>query len=240
MNLNMSFTYNMQHSIISRRFIDSLGSKGYFFQSPYPDFYATNVMFLMAKRILIYPTPIVTIGINKKSFGYYFFNNQEELGLDFLKNLPNIEHSNKMKHILLPGSYNTTFWLLAMEAIKENYGSEFNLRVNYRTYRFKQILYMFKAYFRNTTVSKSEFHAFIGEINTLEKLTYGIGLYTAYKLANIIPNGVRLALNKLFVKTFISDLHLQEAKKNNEFKNILEVFLNVNPLESSGTTPPAT
>jgi hypothetical protein len=239
MNLKMSFTYNMQHSIICRRFIDSLGSKGYFFQSPYPDFYATNVIFLTAKRILIYPIPIVTIGINKKSFGYYFFNKQEKLGVDFLKNLPNIEHSNKIKHILLPGSYNTTFWLLAMEAIKENFGSEFNLRVSYRTYRFKQILYMFTGYFRNNTVSKSEFHEFIGKINTLEKLTYGISLYIAYKSANIIPDGLRLALNKLFVKTFLGDLHLKEAKKHNEFKNILEVFLNVNPLESTETTPSA-
>ena len=239
MNLNMSFTYNMQHSIISRIFIDSLGSKGYFFQSPYPDFYATNVIFLMAKRILIYPIPIVTIGISQKSFGYYFFNNQEKLGVDFLKNLPNIEHSNKIKHILLPGSYNTTFWLLAMEAIKENYGSEFNLRVSYRTYRFKQILYMFTGYFRNNTVSKSEFHEFIRKINTLEKLTYGISLYTAYKLANIIPNDLRLALNKLFVNTFLGDLHLKEAKKHNEFKNILEVFVNVNPFESTETTPSA-
>ena len=126
-----------------------------------------------------------------------------------------------------------------MEAIKENYGSEFNLKVNYRTYRFKQILFMFKEYFRNNTLSKSEFHEFLRAINTLEKITYGISLYTAYKLANIIPNGLRLALNKLFEKTFFGDLHLTDAKTHNDFKNILEVFSNVNPIECTETKPSA-
>ena len=37
---------------ISRRFIDSLADRGPFFQSPYPDFYATNVAFLKARRLL--------------------------------------------------------------------------------------------------------------------------------------------------------------------------------------------
>lgn len=239
LDLNMSFTYNMQHSIISRRFIESLSSNGYFFQSPYPDFYATNVIFLMAKRILIYPTPVVTIGISKKSFGYNFFNNQEKRGVDFLNNLPNINNNN-IKHILLPGSYNTTFWLLAMEAIKANYGSEFNLRVNYRAYRFKQILYIFMGYFRNNTVSKMEFHEFIRQMHLWEKLTYGISLYASYKFANITPNGPRRALNKLFEKILRGDLHLKEGVNEKKFKNILEVFVNINPLESTQITPSAT
>jgi glycosyltransferase involved in cell wall biosynthesis len=74
MQLKMPITFNMQHSVISRRFIDALAVHGPFFQSPYPDFYATNVAFLKARRLLIYQRPMVTIGITRKSYGFFHFN----------------------------------------------------------------------------------------------------------------------------------------------------------------------
>jgi glycosyltransferase involved in cell wall biosynthesis len=37
MHFKMSYTFNMQHSVIKRTFIERLSTKGPFFQSPYPD-----------------------------------------------------------------------------------------------------------------------------------------------------------------------------------------------------------
>jgi len=138
MNFRTAFTFNMQHSLINREFINSLETKGKFFQSPYPDFYATNVMLLKAKRILICPIPLVTVGVSPKSFGFYYFNEREKEGVDFLKNLPDAESVRRLQDILLPGPDMHTSWLFAMETIKLNYGSEFDLKVNYRRYRFLQ------------------------------------------------------------------------------------------------------
>ena len=71
MSLRLSFSYNMQHALVSRRFIDSLASHGQFYQSPYPDYYASNVILLAGKSVVVDPRAMVAIGISPKSFGYY-------------------------------------------------------------------------------------------------------------------------------------------------------------------------
>ncbi len=86
MNFRVTFDYNMQFSLMSRKLVEELKPYGSFFQSPYPDYYASNVMMLKAERILIVPQPMVTIGISPKSFGFYFFNDAEKEGNEFLYN----------------------------------------------------------------------------------------------------------------------------------------------------------
>lgn len=140
MDFRLTFNFNMQHLLVSRELINSLSSYGRFFQSPYPDYYASNAIFLKAKRILVYPNPIVTIGISPKSFGFYYFNNREDSGTLFLKNIPDAEVANRIKKIILPGSNMNTSWLLAMETINRNFGNEIALQVNYRRYRYWQLL----------------------------------------------------------------------------------------------------
>ena len=159
MDFRMTFNFNMQHSMISRKLIHSLASYGHFFQSPYPDYYASNVIFLKAPRILIYPIPIVTIGISPKSFGFYYFNDQEDSGTAFLKNIPDAEVASRIKNVILPGSNMNTSSLLAMETIKRNFGDELDLQVSYRRYRYWQLFQtyekraMFLAYQKGPVVS---------------------------------------------------------------------------------------
>ena len=45
------FSFNSQHFIWNRQFIDSLSGTGAFFQGPYPDYYASMVTMLAAKKI---------------------------------------------------------------------------------------------------------------------------------------------------------------------------------------------
>ena len=140
MNFRVEFDYNMQFSLVSRKLIKRMQNAGEFFQSPYPDYYASNAIMLMAERILVVPRPIVTIGISPKSFGYYYFNDAENEGNKFLNNLPNKEMVRRLKSVMLPGSAMNTSWLVAMETVAVNYGGQYGLKVNYDRYRTVQIL----------------------------------------------------------------------------------------------------
>ena len=76
--------YNMQLSLINNGFVKRLQDRGPFYQSIFPDFYATVVAFLKSKRTLIYQKPVVTVGISPKSFGVFHFSGKESKGRDFL------------------------------------------------------------------------------------------------------------------------------------------------------------
>jgi hypothetical protein len=144
LNFRLPFVYNMQQSVISRRIIEELSWAGPFFQSPYPDYYATNALFLNARRILINPTPLLMIGISPKSFGYYFFNDRESDGNAFLNNSMDPELRRTLERVILPGSGMNTSWLAAMETLRLHHGARHSLKVNYRRYRLIQVASTFK------------------------------------------------------------------------------------------------
>jgi glycosyltransferase involved in cell wall biosynthesis len=62
LNFKVVFNYNFQFSLVKKSFIAELIKFGNFFQSPYPDYYATTAMFLKAKRVLAVPDPLVVVG----------------------------------------------------------------------------------------------------------------------------------------------------------------------------------
>jgi glycosyltransferase involved in cell wall biosynthesis len=237
MDFRTPFTFNMQHSIVSRKFISEMLHKGPFFQSPYPDFYATNVMFLMAQRILVCPYPLVTIGVSPKSFGYFYFNKDEKTGTDFLKNLPDQAYVIKLKKVLLPGTDINTSWLFAMETIKANYGSQFDLSVNYRRYRFLQIVHEIKKYCRRPVVlgiDKKEARTDLNQLWVLlswwEKL-YSIAVICCYKVVDVIPERQRLKITNKVMDIIGQFPKGTATRVDRDYKNILEVFEQVNPME---------
>lgn len=230
MNFKMLFTYNMQHSVVSRRFIESLRYKGSFFQSPYPDFYATNALFLKAERILICPFPLVTIGISPKSFGFYAFNQREEEGVEFLKNLADSVSIERLRRIILPsGIKDRTSWLVAMDTIKANYGSEFKLRVNYNRYRYLQILYVYGQYYSKSKAKIAELHTYL---RWWEKIVYIPSLFFAYTIKQMLPKNLFDKILTKLLKAVISAPEIDVSKSECSYKNIVEVFEKVDPAQS--------
>ena len=144
MSFHVQYGFNMQHFIISRRLVKALAEKGPFFQSPYPDYYAANVILLEAKSILAYPLPLVMIGISPKSFGYYYHNKRENEGVEFLQNLVSEDMQMRLSKTLVPGTNMNDSWLVAMETIRQNF-PERQLRVNYRRYRLLQYYAVLRA-----------------------------------------------------------------------------------------------
>ena len=231
MTFKLPFDYNMQFSAISRKFIQSLNNHGPFFQSPYPDFYAHNVMFLKADRILICPIPLVAIGISPKSYGFFYFNKQEKQGSDFLKNMPSSNTKHRFGDIVLPGTDMNTSWLFAMEAIKANYGLEFNLRVNYRRYRFLQIFYMFNLYYVAKQCSKKEFRELLSKMRLWERILYGSSLWLSLKIVKLIPS---TSVHKIgrYVLKLIGQYPTYAIKTGDiKYNNILEVFEKIDPAQ---------
>lgn len=230
MNFRLSFDYNMQYFLIRREFIGSISDKGKFFQSSYPDYYAANVLFLKAKKILICPIPLVTIGISPKSFGYFYFNKRERQGVEFLKNLPDASSIEHLRHVILPGTEMNTFWMLAMDTIQSNYGSEIPSTVNYRRYRFLQIVHMFKTYFLDDGIPSAEFSELWRRMRIWEKTVYGSSLWLACQVAKWLPSYFRKMFGKhsLAVIGQYPEVELQEGQSR--YANILEVFEQVDPL----------
>ncbi|HEX8852160.1 MAG TPA: glycosyltransferase, partial [Pyrinomonadaceae bacterium] len=150
------YGFNMQFFVISRRLIDSLADKGPFFQSPFPDYYASNAMFLRAERILVCPYPLVTIGVTPKSYGFYHANKREAEGVEFLKSLPDPQAARRLERVLLPGTNINTSWLFSAEKLKANYGAEFPLSVTYRRYRYLQITYVYEQVYLQKSLTKDD------------------------------------------------------------------------------------
>ena len=235
MRFRVVFGYNMQFSVISRGTIDSLKKKGPFFQSPYPDYYATNAMLLDAERILVFPKPLVTIGISPKSFGFYYFNESEEDGVQFLKNIPDRDILSRVEEIVLPGTNMNTSWLLAMETVKAHYGAAAGVEVDYGRYRFLQALHVVAKCVAKERPDGAAFSGLWSRLTMGEKVRYGLWLRLLLGALAFIPREKRKkVMNRILAATGTYPAY-DPGKIPGNFHNIVEVFEQVDPFAPPGT-----
>ena len=229
MQLRMPITFNMQHSVISRRFIDSLAGRGSFFQSPYPDFYATNVAFLKASRLLVFQRPMVTIGITPRSYGFFHFNKDEKGGMEFLKNAPDAESAARLANVLLPGNRNNTSWLLAMVALEANYGTETGVRVDYRRYRLLQLIHAYKNFYLDRRLTTSEFGEVTRLMRPLERVVYGAPMRLVFSALRLIPAGLQIRIADRLRTAIGQYSGLGEIQQRESMRTVLDVFEKIDP-----------
>ena len=238
LNMKVRFGFNTQNTLISRKIIDSLRRKGKFYQSQFPDYYATNVLFLTAQRILICPKAVVATGISPKSYGFYYFNHRENEGVDYLKGE---NSSERLAEVVMPGEYMSTGFLLAMEKIKENYGAEFKLRVNYRRYRTMQIFNAYEKFYVLNLWSQEDFQRFKQFMKPWERWVYGFSILCIYTFKNKAARPARKLVDGIFQlllgRTFDNYLAARlgrepywDEKRTIGYRNILEVFEEVDPV----------
>ncbi len=198
LNFQVRLGYNMQFALISRRFIDSLAVKGPFFQSPFPDYYAMNVMLLKAERFLVCPQPLVTIGISPKSYGFYLLSDREAEGVRFLSSQQRPHDTRRAGGPLLPGTNINTSWLLAMDVLTANYPSDVPMRVNYRRYRTLQIVYMWRKHCVEGPLTVDEIQDFTASLYWWEQLLYRAAVSLLPLVAKLLPVRLRRrALNRV-------------------------------------------
>ena len=222
LNFKMKFTYNMQYSLIGRPLIDDMLADGRFFQSPFPDYYATNVMFLKAKRILIDPEPMVAVGITPKSYGFYLFNNREADGINFLQAGAPDTSGLPAGHELLPGTNMNNSWLLAMEQVARNY----RLRVGYGRYRRLQIVHVLRGHV-DRTIPDDVYLRVKQSMNLGEKVFYSGGLFLVSVAMRVLSGGPRRRFRRavrVLEKWLRASNEWTPPPTRNAYANMIEVF----------------
>lgn len=227
-NFRARFDYNMQFSLVSRRLVSEMERFGPFYQSPYPDYYASNALMWVAKRVLLVPLPLVTIGISKKSFGFFYFNDNERTGNAFLQNIPEPEVARDVLPHILPGTDMNSSWLSAMVTLERNFiGS--GLRVNWRRYRFLQVCAVFSA----MLVRKSDAHASLEllrrRLTLVERVIYDLPLSALIFTCGILPWRYKKWMSNWLIRLTGSHLPHVSDSIDGRFVNILDVFEGVSP-----------
>lgn len=229
LNFRMLFDYNMQFSLVSRKLVNEMSQYGAFYQSPYPDYYASNAMMLKAKRILVVPQPLITIGISPKSFGFYYFNDLESKGNDFLKNIPEPDMAKRLRDVVLPGTDMNTSWLLSMETLVKNFGNKREIRVNYSRYRFLQISAVYAGVVLGKPGAKSILKELTRKMTTLERALYGVPLLVVTALTWFVPGRYHPKVANLLIRIAGSHEIYTSSMMDGKFISILDVFERASP-----------
>ena len=229
MNFQMVFANNMQYALINRAFIEKLQKNGLFFQSPYPDFYAMSAMMLNADRILACPFSFVTIGICPKSFGFYYFNQCEKKGVEFLNHAAEMHEDTALQKWILPGTNMNSAWLISLERVRNNYKDKFSLEVNYNRYRFVQIVSVFSAFALSKRKSNSGLLTLWKMMSGKEKWLYGVPLYVISLCTKIVPQKLRKKV--ISVLTLLTGVNPRFHSKRikGEYQSIESVFEQTTP-----------
>ena len=222
LNFRVTFDYNMQFSLVSRKIIEEMKLYGSFYQSPYPDYYASNAIMFKAERILVVPEPLVTIGISPKSFGYYYFNDAEADGNAFLKNIPDQALVHRLQNVILPGTDMNTSWLISMETLAEKFG----LKVQYSRYRYIQACVVYAGVILGKDKAKQVYLQLKRKLTVGERVRYGM-LFSL--LSKVAPKRYRPALSDKILSSADSHPACYMPNLKGKFNTILEVFERVNP-----------
>jgi len=225
LDFRMPVASNMQFSLISRRAIDAMRAKGAFFQSPYPDFYATPALFLTAPRILVYPRPFVVIGITPKSYGFFHFNNKSGAGVDFLNNGGALA-ADDTAAVRLPGTSYNDSWLLAMQALHRNFSGEQGMAPATARYRFLQIVHCFKHRYYDRSIDDGAIAPLKARMTLGERLSYGVAMPVGFSLLRLIPTGLRETL-VLRLRKLIGQHAMSDRIDTQRFDTLVDVFSHV-------------
>ncbi len=229
LDFRVTFDYNMQFSLVSRKLVEKMKPRGPFYQSPYPDYYASNAMMLDAERILVVPQPLVSIGISPKSFGFYYFNDAESDGNKFLNNLPDQEMVRRLQKIIMPGTGMNTSWLISMETLAVNFAAAFNLKVNYTRYRLLQIFSVYSGLLMGKEEAEKMRPVLHEKMRWNELLSYRLPLSF---LAAITPKRYRTYLANLLIGLTGSHPAVPMPAVEGKFNTMLDVFERVDPVKN--------
>lgn len=199
MALRASYPFNMQYVAVSRTTIARLAGEGEFYRSPFPDFYAMNLLFARAGSIIIDPAPRVVIGITKRSYGYFHFNQRESEALALLNNEatePEVRHAIAPR--LVPGTNLNTGWLLAMESLHRTLGSPDDLRPDYRRYRLLQAVYCYQHHYVTGSVSRADLEALQAKLTIPERVLFGLIAPVMGAVVRLTPLDLRQRAGRVF------------------------------------------
>lgn len=224
LDFRMPVASNMQFSLISRSMITEMSSNGPFFQSPYPDFFATPALFLKSARILVYPQPMVVIGITPKSYGYFHFNNRASDGAKFLKNDERASGKSAVESLMLPGTSYNDSWLLANEALSARHSAALHMLPAYSRYRMLQIVHGYKKRYFDRVLGAQDIALLRAKMSVAERATYGLACPIGFSLLRLAPVGLRAKVIAALRRLVGQHAIREPADVSPNFHNLLDVF----------------
>ena len=194
MDFRVRSGFNMQFALVARALADRIAGDGELFRSPFPDYFAMNMVMLRARRILVDPAPRVVIGVTPRSYGFFHANRLEREARSFLEGADG--EPRRSRPDLLPGTNINNGWLLAMEAVRDAAG-EADLRPNRRRYRMLQALYVYENHHFGP-IGRADFEDLRGRLRRRERLLYDAMFAVARGGARVLPAPARRAARHAF------------------------------------------
>jgi glycosyltransferase involved in cell wall biosynthesis len=218
------YGFNMQYFLFSAAFIKTLKQYGPVFQGPFPDFYAAQMAMLLSTRAVITPEPLVFIGISPKSYGFYFYNGQEDAGAAFLNSLSEKENvPQAVLDKLLPGSNMNTSWLMSVSIVRERLKNTWpDLPLGVTRYRLLQIR---DALSLDGSSKSSHIDALWPRLTLSEKsLVLGLRIFMAVSI--VLPGAVReRVLTALKIRT--AEPKYSGKQPDGRYATLLDAFESV-------------
>lgn len=219
-----TYGFNMQFVAVSRDFVRSLKTGGPFYEAPFPDYYAMNVMFLRARRILVCPDLMVAIGVTPKSYGYFHSNNLEASGMEFLNGNQALSVPAHVRPIILPGTNINTSWLLSLEAIKSRHGSDLPRDISYGRYRMLQIIEVLRGCLVERTMPTEVLGELQRRLSRRERLIFNGLVQSLFSLASRLGSTWRRRTMRLLNVLMGQYPWFRPARTIVGYKDMLEAF----------------
>jgi len=190
MGFRVRYGFNMQFSTVSRTLIERLTPQGPFYQSAFPDYYATNVAFLTAREIVVEPRPLVAIGVTPKSYGFFHMNDSEATGKAFLDASAGSAAGASPTGSEMPGSNINSGWLSALEAIARRYPTLIPAKPARQRFRRLQALGVYEAHFLDGSASGTQLALMEAHLKPWERAAGRGAMHVARLGSRVLPKSI--------------------------------------------------
>lgn len=229
MRFRATYGFNMQFSTVSMRLVEELSPRGPFFQSAFPDYYATNVAFLTAREVVAEPRPLVVIGVTPKSYGFFHAHADEEGGKAFLGAVTDERARERLERAMLPGSNINAGWLSALESIWARYPDLAPAPPDHRRFRLLQATHAYEGCYLDGTVAPEQLAALEAHLRPWERrlgrgiarVARAVGKNGRRPLPGKLRWGISWALHWIFVRQYVA---WDPPKLRGCHRTLLEVY----------------
>jgi glycosyltransferase involved in cell wall biosynthesis len=220
MDFRVRYGFNMQFALVSRALADRIAGEGEFFRSPFPDYFAMNMVMLRAAPLLVDPEPRVVIGVTPRSYGFFHANQLEREARSFLEGDDDGRRDSRDR--LLPGTNINNGWLLAMEAVSRAAGDP-ELRPNRRRYRMLQALYVYEHHHFGS-ITREQLDDLRARLRRRERLVYDAGFAVAAAVARVLPPVARHAARHAFALAQRQTPYWRPGRDRGDYRDMREVL----------------
>src|SRR5215218_6194342 len=220
MDFRVRYGFNMQFALVSRRLADRIAGDGEFFRSPFPDYFAMNMVMLRAAPLLVDPEPRVVIGVTPRSYGFFHANQLEREARSLLAGDDDGRRDGGDR--LLPGTNINNGWLLAMEAVSRAAGDP-ELRPNRRRYRMLQALYVYEHHHFGS-ITREQLDELRARLRRRERLIYDAAFAVAAAVARVLPPVARRAARHAFALAQRQTPYWRPGRDRGDYGDMREVL----------------